>query len=171
MKRRTIIKQLIFFWLFSFGIALPGYYLLSAIMPDGYVFGRFFRMFLYHDSHPVGYIAISCFIYGILATAFSRRMVRANVYSRLAWTSVIVFLTIIGSSPFGGMLWHYHDMQAGFFPDNWVIKMILDGTLKGLQFGWLIIALSIPYTFFGIIICYFLSYKGAILLKETNPRL
>ena len=160
------LKRLLFFWLLSFGLAVPGFYLLSHVMPGGYVFGRLFRMLLYHYAHPIPYIAITCFFYGILATAFSERINASSFYGRITWVAVIILITIILSSPFGGMLWHFHDMQAGFFPNQWLWKLISDGLVMGFQYGWLIIALSIPYTIFGMVICYFLTVTGARMFNE-----
>ena len=71
----------------------------------------------------------------------------------------------IECSPFGGMLWHYHDMKFGFFPDNWISKMVNHGFSMGLELGWLIILFSIPYNIFGSIVCYFLTKKGIELFN------
>ena len=153
------------FWLVSFGIALPAYFLLYEVMPSGYVFGKYFRMYLYHYQHPAQYIAIPCFFYGLIATATADRFYRSSLYGRLFWSAFIIGATILISSPFGGMLWHYHDMQAGFFPKDWISVLLLDGTTMGLQFGWLIIALSFPYSFLGIIVSHLITRTGSNLFR------
>ena len=48
------------------------------------------------------------------------------------------------ASPLGGMLWHLHDMLAGYFPDSWGQKL-MDGAGEGIMIGWLIILMSVPY--------------------------
>ncbi|MBT8257272.1 MAG: hypothetical protein KJO49_02290 [Bacteroidia bacterium] len=161
MKNSFDIRRLLLFWLLSFGIAVPAYYLLYEIMPNGFVFGKYFRMYLYHYQNPEQYIAIPCFFYGIIATVSADRFYRASFYGRIFWTAFIIVFTILISSPFGGMLWHLHDMQAGFYPKNWLKVLLLDGTLMGLQFGWLIMALSFPYSFLGILVSHLITKLGS----------
>ena len=67
--------------------------------------------------------------------------------------TVAMLLTIVISSPFGGMLWHIHDMQHGFVPDNYLDK-ISSGIIQGLQVGWLIGLLSMPINLVGFITGY-----------------
>ncbi len=150
------LRRLLFYWITSALIAIPSYYLLWSIMPKNYVFGVYYRMLLYHYEYPVLYILIPCFFFGIIAMLFSNRFKEATFYKQLILTIIIIGLTILLSSPFGGMLWHYHDMRAGFFPDNWVWHMIRNGTVMGLQFGWLIALMSIPYNLLGSILSYYL---------------
>ncbi len=156
----TFLKRLLFFWIASFTCAILGYYLLKFIMPNDYVFGMYYRMLLYHYEYPIGYILIPCIIYGLLCMYFMNRLQTGNSWMRLFFVGIIVFLTVLISSPLGGMLWQYHDMNAGYFPDDWLLKMIIKGSIMGFQFGWLIIALSIPYNILGIIISYFITSKG-----------
>jgi hypothetical protein len=135
-------------------------------MPGHRVFGSMYRMFLYHYAFPLQYIAIPCFFYGIFATLFSNKFRNKKRGGRILVTFLIIVLTILMSSPFGGMLWHFHDMQAGYFPKNWISKMIQEGFIWGLEIGWFIILLSIPYNIFGAILCYFLTKKGVELYSE-----
>jgi len=166
---RTIItkfKQLVFFWSASFTIATIGYYLLYVIMPNHWVFGTSYRMFTYHWQHPMLYISIPCFFYGIIATIFSNKFLDMKPLGRILLTLAIIVSTVLFSSPFGGMLWHYHDMQAGYFPYNWFSKMVELGFSWGFSMGWLIIGLSIPYNIIGSIVCYYLTKKGATLFQN-----
>jgi len=160
------VKSLFFFWSTSALLAIGVYYILWLIMPSHRVFGAFFHMNLYHYRYPVPYILIVCFFYGIVATLFTDRFVRQTQLRQIITTLIIVILTVLISSPFGGMLWHYHDMQAGFFPGDWKRKMVKNGIRDGLSIGWFIIAISIPYNIIGILICYYLTRKGAFLLRE-----
>jgi hypothetical protein len=155
------IKKLFFFWICSFIIAIAGYYLLWLIMPNHFVFGVWFRMFLYHYEFPIQYIVIPSFFYGIIASIFSSRFNIQSIKKQLLTLFYIVSITMIISFPFGGMLWMYHDMQAGYFPTNWVEKMIRHGIASGLSTGWLIISLSLPYNLLGVVVAYFLTKKGA----------
>ncbi|WP_190304370.1 hypothetical protein [Flavobacterium branchiophilum] len=158
-------KRLLFYWVTSFILAIILYYILWTIMPNHYVFGAWYRMFLYHWQHPISFIAIPCFFYGIIATLLADKFSKQKVTKQILLTIGIIILTIILSSPFGGMLWHYYDMKAGHFPQNWIGKMIRLGFEWGLEVGWLIIGLSIPYNIIGSIACYFLTKKGVELFN------
>jgi hypothetical protein len=161
-KASMFIKRLLFYWANSFTIAVTAYYILSLILPPYLLFGWLIRMFLYHWQYPVPYIAVMCFFYGIIASILAKVFHKARLIKQILLTLLIVVLTTLVSSPFGGMLWHLHDMQAGFFPEDWFYIMINKGTSWGFQYGWLIIALSVPYNLLGIIVCFFLTRKGAI---------
>ena len=160
MDIKIKIKRLFFYWITSFILSSLGYYLLWLIMPEHYVFGTEYRMFLYHWMFPMQYIAIPCFFYGIIATFLSDKFQNGKRSRRIFITLLIIVLTIFISSPFGGMLWHFHDMKLGYFPEKWVSIMILKGFIWGFETGWIIIGLSIPYNIIGSIICYFLTQKG-----------
>lgn len=150
-----------FFFSRSLLMAVAGYYLLWLMMPDHYVLGSWIRMYTYHWQHPITYILIPCFFYGLIAVFFIRKFQTQSVFKKILWTLLIVVLTIFASSPWGGMLWHYHDMQNGYFPQNWEYLIITKGFTMGFSLGWLIIATAIPYNILGIIIAYFLNQKAA----------
>jgi hypothetical protein len=78
-------------------------------------------------------------------------------------TILIIVLTVLISSPFGGMLWHYYDMKTGYFPENWFSKMLKLGFAWGLEIGWYVVALSIPYNILGSVFCFLLTRKGSKL--------
>lgn len=160
MINKTNKDRLFFYWASSFVIAYSMYYVLWLIMPNHLVFGALYRMFLYHCAFPMQYIALACFFYGVIAMVLSNKFETANTPMRILITILIIALTILISSPFGGMLWHFHDMYLGYFPDKWFSKMVIKGFSWGLETGWLIIALSIPYNIFGCIACYFITIKG-----------
>ena len=162
----STIKRLLFFWISSFILASLMYYLLWFIMPHNHVFAALYRMPLYHWNSPILYILIPCFFYGIVTLFLTKTFKNKNLLSRILITILIIILTILLSSPFGGMLWHYHDMKAGYFPINWFSKIISKGFYQGIVIGWIIIGLSVPYNIFGSIICYFLTKKGIELFNE-----
>ena len=165
MNIGTQTKRLFFYWITSFILATVLYYMLWVIMPNHYVLAALFGMFTYHWEHPIMFIAIPCFFYGIIASLLAGKFSKQNVRRQILMTVLIIILTILLSSPFGGMLWHYYDMKAGYFPPNWFLKMIQLGFAWGLEDGWVIIGLSIPYNIIGSIICYFLTKKGSELFK------
>ena len=169
MKLYTRIKSLFFYWISSFLIASSMYYLLLLIMPDQYVFGgTIFKSIFYYRQFPLEYILIPCFFYGIIASLFSNKFKRQGLKNRILIIILILVLTIFISSPFGGMLWFYHDMKAGYFPANWVYKIINRGTSLGIELGWMVILMSVPYNLLGSIVCYFLTKKGAELYHNDD---
>lgn len=165
---KTTVNRILFFWISSFILATSLYYLLYLIMPSHNVFGALMRMYLYHWEFPIQYIAIPCLFYGIIAAFLANKFENWKTLGRILLTILIIVLTILISSPFGGMLWHFHDMKAGHFPANWFSIIISKGFIWGLQIGWLVILLSIPYNIFGSIICFYLTKKGIELFKNKN---
>lgn len=158
---RNSIKRLFFYWISSSLLAIGVYYLLWLIMPEHEVFGRLFHMQGYHRRHPVPFILIPCFFYGIIATLFANVFFRSKVFAKILLTLLILVLTVVISSPFGGMLWQYYDMKAGYFPESWFTRMISRGFSWGLPIGWIIVVLSVPYNIIGAVMCYFLTKKGS----------
>lgn len=161
-------KRLLFYWISSFTLASLFYYILALVMPGNRVFGSLFRMFPYHSTHPLQYIALPCFFYGIIASLFAGSFQKKNTLGRIYLTLFIILLTIFISSPFGGILWHWHDIQAGFFPKHWFSKLFGEGIKDGLGLGWLIMLLSIPYNLLGAIVCFFLTREGAKLFNTNR---
>lgn len=162
----TSIKQFIFYLVGSFIIATLVYYLLSIVMPHNSVFGSWFRMYSYHNNNPLSFIFIPCFFYAVFATLFSAKYKNSSPLKRIGIMALIVILTIIISSPFGGMLYFYFDMRAGYFLSNWISLLIKHGTSEGLSLGWLIILLSYPFNIIVIIVSYFLTKKGSELFNK-----
>ena len=69
--------------------------------------------------------------------------------------------TIFAASIPGGVLWKIHDMQAGFFTKGarfW--DDLLWGASAGLQVGWLIVLLSLPYNVIGLVVGYAVTSFG-----------
>lgn len=139
------------------------YFLLEKVMwtvdgEHGYVFGVLYRMFLYHYQHPYQYIAIVSLTYGGIATIWASCWGTQAGWTRRLSIFSVMGITIICSSIPGGMLWVFHDMQAGFFPEGqqfW--NALVWGAITGLKVGWIIIAFSIPYNIIGIIIGYWVT--------------
>ena len=152
-------KRLLAFFAFfgcSFGLAALIYHAMALLTKGLLIFGFLPRMFLYHWIYPNHYIALVCLIYALLAAAFAPRIARRP--SLAIW---IVLATPLLASPLGGMLWHLHDMLAGYFPDSWWQKLI-DGAEEGIMIGWLIILLSFPYN----VICALLGIRGTRRLAQ-----
>ena len=134
----------------SFTLASVGYALLSHLQT--HVFAGLFRMFMYHEEHPYQYIGLTAIVYAIIATTWATTLgSRTKGYLRCIGILAIFPTTILIASFPGGMLWSWHDMQAGFVPAYWMDKLFSQGML-GVETGWLVIALSFPYNLLGLII-------------------
>ncbi|MEN8928858.1 MAG: hypothetical protein ABF242_01385 [Flavobacteriales bacterium] len=81
---------------------------------------------------------------------------------------IIAILTIIVSSPFGGMLYFYHDFQAGWFPENWIERMLDSGISSGLMIGWSILIFSLPYSLIGFIVSHLLNIKTSEIIRNNE---
>ena len=166
-----MFKRTIFLWLTSFSTAMAGYYLLRLVLPGHHVFGAWYRMLLYHEAHPVAYIALCCFFYGLLAAAFADAFWRrGTTRGRVGIVGIIVLLTMALSTPLGGMLWYWYDMQAGYFPAHWRRILLVEGSRDGLAVGWLVVLLSVPCNVLGGAVCYFLTRTGARLFRVGTSR-
>jgi len=126
-------------------------------------------MFMYHEGHPFQYIAIVSLIYAIASTLWATFLGNRLIgVRRLISIVVLLPLVIIFASFFGGMLWSWHDMQAGFIPVYWFRKLISQGIL-GLNVGWFVILLSFPYNLFGIIVGVWTTNMIQVKLGEHVP--
>jgi hypothetical protein len=154
----------------AFGLAAVVYLVLHAVMPRGFVFGTLSRMFMYHEAHPFQYIAIVALTYACVATAFVMRWPQLAGWRRCYAIVGIIAATILLASLPGGMLWKIHDMQAGYFPTGagfW--SDLFWGATAGLQVGWLVIALSLPYNIFGLAIGYAVTSYGFKIGAKAHP--
>ncbi|MCL1971513.1 MAG: hypothetical protein FWG57_00800 [Endomicrobia bacterium] len=151
---------------FIFAIACYDILLFFGIKP----FADFYRMYAYHSAYYWQFIFIMCFVFSILAVLFSKKFKTLSLKKQILLTLLIIVLTIIISSPIGGMLWHLHDMLAGHFPKKWLWKLIRYGFREGVQMGWLIILFSAPYNLIGAVISFFVMKTVADFpwKKEKN---
>jgi hypothetical protein len=139
--------------IFLFGSLAGTTTVLRSVFKLDRPFTTLYRMYGYHNEHPFQYIAIVSVVFGIVGTCWIDRYSNNTGYLRWWTMTVAMLLTIVISSPFGGMLWHIHDMQHGFVPDNYLDK-ISSGIIQGLQVGWLIGLLSMPINLVGFITGY-----------------
>jgi hypothetical protein len=153
-KLKSKLLQFFIALISSFIFAAACYKILSFF---GFTpFAGLYKMYLYHWEYPLQFIAVPCFVFSVLAAVFSNKFKKAAFAKQTLIMLAIVLLTILISSPLGGMLWHLHDMLAGHFPSKWLWKMIRYGFREGIQLGWLIILLSVPYNIIGVIVGFFI---------------
>ncbi len=68
----------------------------------------------------------------------------------------------------GGVLWEFHDMQAGYFlTGSRLWNKLAGGAWTGLQIGWLVMAFSIPYNILGLVAGFWIT-KVAFRLSRAN---
>lgn len=165
-----MLKRTVFFWLTSFGAATAGYGLLWLLLAHR-VFGAIYKMLLYQDEHPLAFIGLACLCFGPLAAGAGRAFARSDQQGRAGITLVVTLLTVVFSSPLGGMLWYWYDMQAGYFPADWGRILLVEGSQQGLTTGWLVVVLSIPYSWLGLPVCYHLLRAGERLFpaRPSGP--
>ena len=161
------MKKFLFYFAISSILAVAVFYALWFIVPMNCVFGFPWRMAAYHYDHPIAYILIPCFFYSVIASLVADYFLQAKKLKRILLTVLIVLLTVLLSCPFGGMLWNFHDMQAGYFPNNWKNVLFAKAPMMGLQWGFAIIASAIPYNLIGTVICYFLTLKGGKMFQKN----
>jgi len=155
-----VLKRILFYWLTAFGCATAGYFLLWLLLPGHHVFGNLYGMYLYQDRYPLAYIALCCGCFSPLAAGATDAFGRRGRWGRVGVVLLLALTTVVLSSPLGGMLWEWHDMQAGYFPADWVHVLFLNGARDGLIMGWLIVLLSVPYNVLGLLVCYSLLQAG-----------
>lgn len=166
---RSSLTQFVFYLLVSFTTATAGYFILRMLSAGKEVFGSLYRMYSYHYRHPLSYILIPCVVYSMIVSIAGGELISKSIFRQLMLTLAIAFFTILFSFPIGGMLYYYHDMQAGYFPDNWLPVMMENGVSAGFENGWLIILLSFPYNLLGIVVCYFITKWGNRMFYTKQP--
>lgn len=141
-------------FIICFLAASLGYLIMKFVLGWDHVFGALIRMFLYHEEHAFQYIAL-------MSGMFSLVSMTALYFTRFNQTRAKLFLiylgcvitTIVLASPIGGIMWTIHDMQAGYFLEEYRFYSALwDGAYVGLCLGWLIILGSMPYNLLGILV-------------------
>ncbi|PSB55665.1 hypothetical protein [Chamaesiphon polymorphus] len=156
MSKRRIDRSLNFVVLFAslFSSLSVTFLVLKYVFNWHYPIATLYRMFAYHNQYPFQYIAIVSVVFGIVGSHWVDRYDRTKGILRWQEIAIVMLLTIVISSPFGGMLWQIHDMQHGFMPQNYLGK-IFQGISWGLAYGWLIALLSIPMNLVGLTVGYF----------------
>ena len=151
------MKKCVFYFVVYFAVCFGGlgilYRLVSLLMRES-AFAGVSRMFVYHEQHPMQYIGVVAVCYALVAalwTVFMKR--RCTGALRILEVLAVILVALVLACPLGGMLWHFHDMLAGFFPNFWVRKL-LGGFADGLMIGPRLIFYAFPYNLIGVIFGY-----------------
>jgi len=168
---RRVFSLFVFLALSAFLLGIAGYKALHVVMPHGFVFGGLYRMFMYHESHPSQYVGIMALTYGTIATSWILRWPELVGWRQSGAIAAIILASILVASVPGGVLWKIHDMQAGFFTQGgrfW--RDLLWGAATGLEIGWMVMALSLPYNILGLIAGYGITRLGfRIARSKAEP--
>jgi len=161
------IPLALYLTLITFILASLGYIIITHI--QGWAFGGFFRMLMYHETHPFQYIGIVATVFGVIGTIWDRYFSSSNGWKRWLSLFLCIILTLFVSSIPGGILWKIHDMQAGYFTEG--LQFWHDlwwGAKEGFQLGWFIMLISMPYNLFGFLTGGLILHKLPKILSTTT---
>ena len=89
----------------------------------------------YQVQYPMQYIGAVAICYAAVASLWTAWMKRRRMgVLRVLEVLAVILVALALACPFCGMLWHFHDMLKGFFPDFWLQKL-LGGFVDGLIIG------------------------------------
>jgi H+/Cl- antiporter ClcA len=162
-------KVFLFMFTAAFVLGVLAYWLLRAAMPDGVVFASLPRMIGYHWQHPYQYIAVVAVVYALIGTLCAYRWPHIQGRRR-RWAIVgIMVLGIVAASAPAGALWKIHDMQAGHFTSGPRFREdLVWGVKSGLELGWLVVALSVPYNIICLAGGYWITARGFVLAADAR---
>jgi H+/Cl- antiporter ClcA len=144
------------------------YSILANGFHQTYPIATLYRMHNYHNGQPLQYIAIIAVVFGAFGALWIKYFGQSRGRRKWLTMTMVIVLTIVGSSPIGGILWHIHDMQHGFIPAGAKIwGKLIDGIIGGLLIGWIIVLLSIPLNLIGVVSGYSLLHS---LSKSSRNR-
>ena len=161
MKLNPASKLVLFFFASTQVLASLTYYVLSLIRPDGYVFGVYYRMIMYHKAHPLQYIAVVAVTYALVATPFALMFARLAGWKRsVLIVGIMLFSVWLASFP-GGFLYGLHHMRPSSLHQVFYRWRELMGEVRlGGELGVYIIAGSTPFNVIGLILGFFVTRRG-----------
>ena len=172
LRRVFRISAVGFFGAFVFGV----FAYVALRSGFSYLFGKDIspfaappRMFLYHWQYWYQYLAIVALVYGLLLPLWVNFHPRSGKAAYWVGLTAFLALTILLASIPGGILWQIHDMMAGFWPHESIIRRkIWRGAIDGLFLGWWVVTLSFPLNLITFIFSAALTHK--ITAREVEPR-
>ena len=165
------MKKCVFCFIVYFVVCLGGlgslYILMSLLMGEP-AFPWVLFGWNYQVEYPMQYICVVAVCYALVAALWTvcMKRQRRGVLRVLEVLSVILVALVL-ACPLGGMLWHFHDMLAGFFPDFWLRKL-LGGFVDGLMVGPRLVFYSFPYNLMALIVGYFATTCLNAFLHQLN---
>jgi hypothetical protein len=109
------------------------------------VFVPFAHITPYHDLYPIPYLLMSALVFAAVSALWLVFIVPRFTGFRFLQIILLPWIALLLTSPIWGMLWVFHDMQAGFFPAfPPMIDYLLFGARQGLYFALNAIVFSLP---------------------------
>lgn len=144
-----------------------GVYFLIRIFFNS-VFGGYFRMMMYHEQYPVQYLALVSFSFALLGSLWIAYFRGTKGIKRHLTKTLTIIFTIALATPLGGLLWSFHDMQAGYFPaPRLMLENFRWAAITAIEIGPQILLFSFPFNLFGIIYGYVALHLGAKLYRKS----
>ncbi|CAG0929362.1 hypothetical protein TFLX_01279 [Thermoflexales bacterium] len=99
----------------------------------------------YHELYPIPYLLIIVLVFAIVGALWLIFIALRFIRFRFLQIIVLPWMAVLLASPVCGMLWVYHDMQAGFFPAfPQMIDYLLFGAQQGVLFALNVVLFSMP---------------------------
>lgn len=146
----TIVLTAFYLTLSTFFIGSATYIILDLFQRD--VFYGLYRMFMYHTAFPFQYIGLVSIVFGLVGALWVKYFGKTRGFIRYFTILITLLLTVILSTPAGGVLWKLHDMQLGFFSEGqrfW--KDLWWGVTQSVFVSPIIARHSFPFNLIGII--------------------
>lgn len=153
-------------------VSLGLYYGINALGGHPFSCGYFFRCWAYWEIYPIPYLLALALTYagvcGIWFSTYGRRIKR---FPKLQLAALPI-VSLFPAGFLGGMLWAYHDMAAGFFPEfPRMIGYIWDFAWTGFLAAPFIALTSFPLNIFGLIGAYLIAAFAANWLGLAHYRI
>ncbi len=111
----------------------------------------------YHDLYPIPYLLAIALVFAVVSALWLMLITPRFTRFRLLQIILLPWIALMLAGPVWGMLWVYHDMQAGFFPAfPQMIDYLRFGAQQGLYFTLAVVQFSLPLNL--------LAYGAACLL-------
>jgi hypothetical protein len=141
----------------SFSIGTSIFFLLKAFLshtPITYPY----KMIAYPEQHPLQYAIVLAAPHAFLTAIWT--LSPPSITSRWRWLQIttIILAAVAISSVLGGILWTFHDMQAGYFPPyDRLVNDFREGAWSGLTIGPDIVVLSTPLNIIAFLVLYLIT--------------
>ena len=119
----------------------------------------FVRVFPYPNSQPIPYIVAIAFAFATISSFWLERIAPKKFRHPLLQIAFVPFVALLLAGTLCGMIWVYHDMQAGYFPDSPVFQQhIWWGAKTGLGLSIFAAIASFPLNILSYIVAYLIVF-------------
>jgi hypothetical protein len=129
----------------------------------------------YQNQYPIPYLLTFAFVFAVVSALWLVRLRSRRSRLRPIHIAAIPFVAVLLAGPIWGMLWTYHDIQAGFFPGfQQMVDYLLFGAQYGLFFSLNGAVQSLPFSllaYIAAVILVSVFMKRFVLSKSENVSL